>query len=105
MKRSKVFVILLLAGMTATAANGPKPRDVISNPFHEFTGIPGLKLGYGDVLAQCQTYDNATNRIPTPLSRTSTSSSATTTTRAPVSTRAAARRRTRRLSPSTPPTH
>ena len=60
-----VFVILLSSmAMTATAANGPRPRQVISNPFHEYSGIPGLKLGYGDVLAQCQTYDNVNNVNP-----------------------------------------
>ncbi len=50
--------------VSSQAASGPKPRSVISNPFHEYTGIPGLKLGYGDVLAQCKTYDNATNANP-----------------------------------------
>jgi hypothetical protein len=64
MKRPKIFAGLLLCAVTATAATGPKPRDVISNPFHEYSGIPGLKLGYGDVLAQCQSYDNANNANP-----------------------------------------
>jgi hypothetical protein len=63
-KQLKPIIGLLLIAVTATAANGPKPRDVISNPFHEYTGIPGLKLGYGDVLAQCQSYDNASNANP-----------------------------------------
>ena len=48
----------------ATAATGPKPKSPISNPFHEYGGIPGLKLGYGDVLAQCATYNNAANQNP-----------------------------------------
>lgn len=60
-----VLVVLLSSmAMTVSAANGPKPRQVISNPFHEYSGIPGLKLGYGDVLAQCQSYDNANNANP-----------------------------------------
>ena len=69
-KLSAIAAVLAVAmlptsiGTTATAANGPKPRSVISNPFHEYSGIPGLKLGYGDVLAQCQTYNNATNVNP-----------------------------------------
>ena len=56
------FVAVIVTG--GAAATGPKPRQVISNPFHEYSGIPGLKLGYGDVLAQCQTYDNANNANP-----------------------------------------
>jgi hypothetical protein len=59
-----LVTVLSLAVATVSAANGPKPRQVISNPFHEFSGIPGLKLGYGDVLAQCQTYDNTNNANP-----------------------------------------
>jgi len=71
MKLSKILVTLLVLvlflssiAMTPNAANGPRPRQVISNPFHEYSGIPGLKLGYGDVLAQCQTYNNVTNANP-----------------------------------------
>ena len=59
-----LLVVTLLLGsmaMSVTAAGGPHPRQVISNPFHEYSGIPGLKLGYGDVLAQCQSYDNVNN--------------------------------------------
>ncbi len=48
----------------AAADTGPKPKSPISNPFHEYGGIPGLKLGYGDVLAQCATYNNAANQNP-----------------------------------------
>jgi hypothetical protein len=61
------LVLVSLLGsvvVTVSAASGPKPRQVISNPFHEYSGIPGLKLGYGDVLAQCQTYDNGANANP-----------------------------------------
>lgn len=71
MKQFKILSVLLvlvlassLTGVNVSAANGPKPRQVISNPFHEYSGIPGLKLGYGDVLAQCQSYDNANNANP-----------------------------------------
>jgi hypothetical protein len=53
-----------VAPAAAQAVAAPKPRPVISNPFHEFTGLPGLKLGYGDVLAQCQTFSNVTNANP-----------------------------------------
>ncbi len=62
-----LLVVTLLLGsmaMSVTAAGGPHPRQVISNPFHEYSGIPGLKLGYGDVLAQCQSYDNVNNANP-----------------------------------------
>ena len=62
-----LFALALLVGAMAAianTANGPKVRQVISNPFHEYSGIPGLKLGYGDVLAQCQTYNNVTNANP-----------------------------------------
>ena len=55
--------LFTFAGSTS-AANAPKPRQVISNPFHEYSGYPGLKLGYGDVLAQCQSYNNAANANP-----------------------------------------
>ena len=55
---------LVLGPALAGAGSGPKQKSPISNPFHEYTGIPGLKLGYGDVLAQCQTYDNASNANP-----------------------------------------
>ena len=56
---------LLVAPANALAGNGPgKPMPVITNPFHEYTGMPGLKLGYGDFPAQCQTYDNQTNENP-----------------------------------------
>ena len=58
------LVSLFAIATLASAANGPKPRQVISNPFHEYSGIPGLKLGYGDVLAQCQSYNNAANQNP-----------------------------------------
>lgn len=58
-------VALLGTACLLAAAGGVGPvKQVISNPFHEFSGIPGLKLGYGDVLAQCQTYDNANNANP-----------------------------------------
>jgi hypothetical protein len=57
-------VPLLLAPAAAQAAASPKPPPVINNPFHEFTGIKGLKLGYGDTPAQCQTYDNGNNQNP-----------------------------------------
>ncbi len=60
-----IAVVFLGASvMDASAAVGPSPKAPISNPFHEFTGYPGLKLGYGTVLAQCQTYDNAGNTNP-----------------------------------------
>jgi hypothetical protein len=63
-----IFLVLVFllnsVGTAATAANGPLPRQVISNPFHEYSGIPGLKLGYGDVLAQCQSYNNPSNTNP-----------------------------------------
>ena len=55
---------LLLGPALAGAASGPKQKSPISNPFHEYTGLRGLKLGYGDVPAQCQTYDNASNANP-----------------------------------------
>jgi hypothetical protein len=58
------MAMLVTAHSAGSAAPGPKPRPVISNPFHEYSGIPGLKLGYGDVLAQCHTYDNANNANP-----------------------------------------
>ncbi len=71
MKLSKILVVALAlaillspVAMTASAASGPRPRQVISNPFHEYSGIPGLKLGYGDALAQCRSYDNANNVNP-----------------------------------------
>jgi len=72
MKLTKIFTVLLVVTLlfssilviNANAANGPRPRQVISNPFHEYSGIPGLKLGYGDVPAQCRTYDNANNFNP-----------------------------------------
>ncbi len=67
-KALTVFLVLVVlvgsTAMNAAAANGPTPRQVISNPFHEYSGIPGLKLGYGDVLAQCQTYNNVANANP-----------------------------------------
>lgn len=59
-----VFLTMAIAPGGVGAAGGPRPPDVISNPFHEYTGIPGLKLGYGDVPAQCQTYDNINNANP-----------------------------------------
>ncbi len=55
---------ILSAPMTSVAAGGPRPKAPISNPFHEYSGIPGLKLGYGDVLAQCQSYNNPSNANP-----------------------------------------
>lgn len=54
----------VVAAPVAQAQSGPKPRQVISNPFHEYSGVPGLKLGYGDLPAQCQSYDNAANANP-----------------------------------------
>ena len=70
--RAKLIVTAVLisgsvsAGGAASsgAATGPKPKSVISNPFHEYSGIPGLKLGYGDVPAQCQTYIPGGNANP-----------------------------------------
>ena len=68
----RLHVVVLLAVVIATfaglgragAASNRPVKQVISNPFHEYSGIPGLKLGYGDVLAQCQTYDNVNNVNP-----------------------------------------
>ena len=52
-------------GALAAQADANRPvKQVISNPFHEYSGIPGLKLGYGDVLAPCSAYNNATNANP-----------------------------------------
>jgi hypothetical protein len=64
-----VGVVILAAfaalGIVPTQAASNRPvKQVISNPFHEYSGIPGLKLGYGDVLAQCQSYNNANNANP-----------------------------------------
>ncbi len=70
MRRLHVVVLLAVVCATfvgfgsASAAPSHPVKQVISNPFHEYSGIPGLKLGYGDVLAQCQSYDNATNANP-----------------------------------------
>jgi hypothetical protein len=70
MKRLRLFALLTLviacfSGIVAAQAASNRPiKQVISNPFHEYTGIKGLKLGYGDVLAQCQSYDNANNANP-----------------------------------------
>jgi len=59
------LVMVMTMGVVAVqAAGGPRARQVISNPFHEYSGIPGLKLGYGDVLAQCKTFDNVNNANP-----------------------------------------
>ncbi len=54
----------LVSAPSAQAGANRPAKQVISNPFHEYSGIPGLKLGYGDVLAQCQTYNNASNTNP-----------------------------------------
>jgi len=71
LKRFRHFALIALAvacvgsiAAVQAAPATPANRQVISNPFHEYSGIPGLKLGYGDVLAQCQTYDNANNASP-----------------------------------------
>lgn len=59
------------SGLLSSQAASPKPRPVISNPFYEYSGYKGLKLGYGDVLAQCQSYDNTNNANPyTPFTST-----------------------------------
>lgn len=67
-QRATIYLPLVTGNdQTVTSANTPNSirlRQVISNPFHEYSGIPGLKLGYGDVLAQCQRYDNVNNANP-----------------------------------------
>jgi hypothetical protein len=61
---------LLIVGASAigtAAAHGatsPKPKSPIGNPFESEDGLPGLELGYGDGVAQCQTYNNAGNANP-----------------------------------------
>lgn len=52
------------AALNPQWAAGARAPAVISNPFHEFSGYPGLKLGKGDVPGQCQSYDNASNQNP-----------------------------------------
>jgi hypothetical protein len=70
MRRLHVAVLLAVvcatfAGLGSASAAPNRPvKQVISNPFHEYSGMPGLKLGYGDVPAQCQNYDNANNVNP-----------------------------------------
>jgi hypothetical protein len=46
------------------ANNGPHPWPIISSPINMEEGYPGVELGYGDVLAQCQTYNNTNNSNP-----------------------------------------
>jgi hypothetical protein len=50
--------------VAGVATVGPARRPSPSATHHEFGGYPGLKLGYGDVLAQCQEYDNTTGANP-----------------------------------------
>ncbi|MBI5880241.1 MAG: exo-alpha-sialidase [Chloroflexi bacterium] len=65
---SRLLIAIAITGVLSIsgvqAANTHPTKQVISNPFHEYSGIPGLKLGYGDVLAQCQAYDNTNNANP-----------------------------------------
>jgi len=72
MKRLKILAVLLLVfaslGIVATvgAATGPHRKPVIGNwARDEDEGDEdGVELGYGDVLAQCTTYDNTSNANP-----------------------------------------
>ena len=70
MKTIRFFALIGLAvgcaGIVAGAgADTSRPtKQVISNPFHEYSGLPGLKLGYGSFPAQCATYNNVTNANP-----------------------------------------
>src|SRR4051794_26679055 len=74
MQRLKLFaMIALIVGCFgvvagAAAAPGPRSKPVIGNWAHdEDVGEDdedGIELGYGDVLAQCTTYDNTNNANP-----------------------------------------
>ena len=59
-----VAAACLVGALSAQAGSNRPVKQVLTNPFHEYSGIPGLKLGYGDVLAQCRTYNNAGNANP-----------------------------------------
>jgi hypothetical protein len=59
-----VAIAAVLPAATAGASNTVRPRTPIVDRFDDSGGLPGLTLGYGDQLAQCQTYANASNANP-----------------------------------------
>lgn len=56
--------VVVLPVSFVQAGNGPHPWPIISTPINMEEGFPGVELGYGDVLAQCQTYNNSNNSNP-----------------------------------------